>query len=85
MLHAINSQNSNAYGPVGAVRDREPLDFVPAVPGRERFREIAVGDDQPAGEHHLGHVVEVAVGDEIVQAVAARSGMAIVSTIAKPE
>ena len=40
----------------------------------KEFKEVAVGHDQAGGEHHLGHVLEVAHGDEIFKAVGLAQG-----------
>ena len=48
---------------------QEHVEFVAAVEGHEKFEEVAVGDDQAGGEHDLGHVLQVAHGDEVFEVV----------------
>ncbi len=52
-----------------AVRHHELLVRVAAVPGHEGLHHVAVGDDQAGREHDARHVVEVAHGDEVLEAV----------------
>src|SRR6267142_221342 len=52
-----------------ALLDEENVEFVAAVERHEEFEEIAVSDDEPGGQHDLGHVVQVANGDELFEAI----------------
>ena len=68
MLQAIKHPVHRRVGPGHAVQDHEAFVLIAAVEGGERFHHVAVADDQPGGEQHLAHVVEVAHGDEIFEA-----------------
>ena len=52
-----------------AVPKQKRVVTVAAVPAHEGFYAIAVSDDQAGGEHYHGGVIEVAIGDEIFQAI----------------
>src|SRR5258708_12161291 len=54
---------------VEAVLDQEDVEFVAAVKRQKELEKIAVSDNEPSGEHDLGHVVQVAHGDEIFEAI----------------
>ena len=56
------------------VLHHEPLVHAGAVPGDELLHEIAVGDNEPRSQHHLGHVFQVPQGDEILQSVQTTDG-----------
>src|SRR4029077_9293339 len=45
------------------------VELIAAVNGHEIFEEVAVGDDEAGGEHHHSHVLKVAHGDEVFQAI----------------
>ena len=53
-----------------AVAGHEALVGVGAVPGEEQLHDVAVEDDQAGRQHHLAHVLQVAVGDEVLPAEA---------------
>ena len=55
--------------PGHAVPHHVRLVRVRAVPRHERFDHVAVGDDQPGDEQDLRHVVQMALGDEVLQPV----------------
>ena len=59
----------NSVRSVQAVPEREGVVAIAAVPAHEGFDAVAVGDDQSGGEHHLGRVLQMALGDEIFEAV----------------
>ena len=52
-----------------AVAHHVHLVRVGAVPGHERLDHVAVGDDQARNEQDLRHVVQVALGDEVLQPI----------------
>ena len=47
---------------------REPLVVVAAVPGDEELHRVGVADDHARGEHDLAHVLDVAEGDDVLEA-----------------
>src|SRR5215467_2131759 len=47
----------------------EHVELVAAVKREEKLEEVAVGDNEAGSQHDFGHVVEVAHGDEVFQAV----------------
>ena len=55
-------------GAEGAVDERELLVRVAAVPGDEELHRVGVADHRPGHEHDLRHVVEVAEGDDVLEA-----------------
>ncbi len=55
-------------GPGGTgLEEEEGLVRVPAVPGHEVLHEVAVAHDHGGHEHHLGHVLQVTVGDDVLE------------------
>ena len=52
-----------------AIPKRERVVAVAAVPSHEGFDAVAVGNDPSGGEHDLGGVLQMPIGDEIFQAV----------------
>src|SRR2546430_16659238 len=49
--------------------DEEDVKLVAAVKRQEELEKIAISDDEPGGQHDLGHVVQVPHGDEIFEGV----------------
>src|ERR1700722_9583123 len=57
------------------IRPMKPLfyekdvEFLAAVHGHKKFKEIPVSDNQASGEHHLGHIFQMTHGDEIFEVI----------------
>src|SRR5207245_4194198 len=49
--------------------DKEDVEFVSAIDGKEKLEEVAVGHDKAGGEHDLGHVIQMAHGDVVFEAI----------------
>ena len=56
-------------GPVEAIPEESLIIAVTAIPAHEGFDGVAVGDDPAGGEHDLGGILQVAIGDEVFEAV----------------
>jgi len=56
-------------GPGHAVPECLLLKGVAAVPGHERFHDVGVGHNQAGGQHHLGGILQVAIGNQSLQSV----------------
>ncbi len=69
MLHDQQQVVDRSVGPVQTVPQREGVVAIAAVPAHESFNDVAVGHDQSGGEHDLGRVMQMALGDEIFQPV----------------
>ena len=69
MLQISSDPVGNGVRAVQAVPEGEGVVAVAAVPAHEGFDAVAVGDDESGGEHDLGGVLQVALGDEIFEAV----------------
>src|SRR5438876_4097348 len=58
-----------AIGSEDSVRHHVLFKNIAAVPRHECLDEIPVTDHQPGGEHDVRHVVQVTLGDEILEMV----------------
>src|SRR5690348_17144783 len=61
-------------GAMQALLDEEDIPFIAAVNGHEKLKEVAIGNDESRRKHDLGHVFEVAHGDEVLEAVGFAKG-----------
>ncbi len=52
-----------------AIDQHEPFVTITTVPAHERLKPVSVAHDHAGRQHDLGHVLQVALCDEILQAV----------------
>src|SRR5712692_11364691 len=58
-----------SIGTVKTLLDKKNVKLVATVRRHEEFKKISIRNDQAGGQHDLGHVVQVAHGDEVFEAI----------------
>src|SRR6185312_5521612 len=60
---------------VQSLPEQEGVVAVAAIPSHESFHDVAIRHDQACGQHHLGRVLQVKFGDEILEVVNLANGV----------